>query len=98
MKNIVKLALFIIVAVFVSIAGYNAYAGKQVNPLSDLGLANVEALAMYEGDEVIDPNKAYGYKLKLCYDGYGTAIGAKCVSDADRKASCSYSSTWGKCK
>lgn len=102
MKSIVKLALFTIATVFVAIAGYNAYTGKQVNPLSDLGLANVEALAMYEGDGNIDPNKAYGYKLTNCYDtsspGGTKIIGATCTSDMDRKASCSYSSAWGKCK
>lgn len=97
MKNIVKLALFTIATVFVAIAGYNAYAGKQVNPLSDLGLANVEALAMYEGDGNIDPNKAYGYKLTKCFDRNNKFVGERCASVEDRQASCTYTSGWGKC-
>ncbi|MCI1682561.1 MAG: NVEALA domain-containing protein [Bacteroides sp.] len=42
MKKIVKLAF---VAVFAVVAGYSVYANKKVNTMSDLVLANVEALA-----------------------------------------------------
>ena len=82
--------------IFATIAGYGVYTNQEVNPLSDLVLANVEALAMEE--EPIDPNKAYGYELQNCYDDEGERIiGASCTQVEDRKASCSYSSAWGKC-
>lgn len=41
-KNIIKVTL---VAVFALIAGYNVYASQKAETLSDLALANVEALA-----------------------------------------------------
>lgn len=94
MKKFAKMFFLTLCAVF---TGYGVYTGQKAKPLSDLCLANVEALAMYEGDGTIDPNKAYGYKLTNCYDKYGAAKGAKCVDVMDRDSSCSYSSAWGKC-
>lgn len=47
MKKIIKIAL---VTFFVTIIGYNIYSYKQsVEVVSDLVLANVEALAHFEG-------------------------------------------------
>ncbi|WP_373825078.1 NVEALA domain-containing protein [Bacteroides heparinolyticus] len=51
MKLYVKMAF---VAAFVAIAGYGVYANHKVEePMSDLMLANVEALASREGGGVI---------------------------------------------
>ena len=45
MKKVVKLAF---VAAFVAVAGYGVYANQTSDAMSDLALANVEALAMDE--------------------------------------------------
>lgn len=50
MKNIIKIA---VVAVFTTIAGYGVYAYQRSETMSDLVLANVEALANNEGDDKI---------------------------------------------
>lgn len=46
MKKVVKLAF---VAAFVAVAGYGVYANQTSDAMSDLALANVEALAQSEG-------------------------------------------------
>lgn len=97
MKKFTKMLFFALCVLFTAFVGHSVYTSQQVNPLSDLCLANVEALAMYEGDGTIDPNKAYGYKLTNCLDKYGSAKGARCVDVMDYTSSCSYSSAWGKC-
>ena len=48
MKKMIKIAL---VGAFVAVAGYGVYASHEAEILSDLALANVEALA--SGGEVI---------------------------------------------
>ena len=77
------------------------YANQTSDAMSDLALANVEALAMdeYPDPDPIDPNKAYGYQLQNCYDKSNPprVIGATCVQVEDREADCLYSSCWGKC-
>jgi hypothetical protein len=45
MKKVIKLAF---VAAFVAVAGYGVYANQTSNAMSDLALANVEALAQGE--------------------------------------------------
>lgn len=45
MKRIIKLSF---VAVFAAIAGYSIYANKKVNPISNLTLSNLDALASGE--------------------------------------------------
>lgn len=96
MKKIIKIAF---VVAFTAVAGYGVYTShKTDNVMSELMLANVEALANDESNGgPVDPNKAYGYKLTNCYDKYGAAKGAYCASVMDRESSCSYSSAWGKC-
>ena len=42
MKKVIKLAF---VAAFVAVAGYGVYANQTLDAMSDLALANVEALA-----------------------------------------------------
>lgn len=46
MKKMIKIAF---VAAFVAIAGYGVYTNQKSEALSDLALANVEALAQSEG-------------------------------------------------
>ena len=46
MKKMIKIAF---VAAFVAIAGYGVYTNQKSETLSDLTLANVEALAQSEG-------------------------------------------------
>lgn len=46
MKKFMKIAF---VAVFVAVAGYGVYASQKSDVMSDLALANVEALAQSEG-------------------------------------------------
>lgn len=45
-----KYLKFAFVAAFAAIAGYGAYASQKADAMSDLMLANVEALARYEGN------------------------------------------------
>ena len=47
MKKIMKIAF---VAVFAAVAGYGVYTNQKVDTMTDLMLANVEALANYEWD------------------------------------------------
>lgn len=49
MKKVIKLAF---VAAFVAVAGYGVYTNQTSDAMSDLALANVEALARYELPEV----------------------------------------------
>lgn len=49
MKKVIKIAF---VAAFAAIAGYGVYANQKADAMSDLVLANVEALARYELPEV----------------------------------------------
>ena len=48
MKKAIKAAFIVAVA---AVAGYNIYTNLKANPMSDLMLANVEALADFEWDE-----------------------------------------------
>lgn len=61
MKKIVKIAF---VAAFAAIAGYGVYANQKADAMSDLVLANVEALA--DGENPMCPNGC------LCYTWYPT--------------------------
>lgn len=49
MKKFLKIAF---VAAFAAIAGYGVYASHKSDTMSDLALANIEALARYELPEV----------------------------------------------
>ncbi|WP_025836334.1 NVEALA domain-containing protein [Bacteroides rodentium] len=50
MKKMIKIAF---VAAFVAIAGYGVYTNQKAETMSDLMLANVEALAWPEGSSLI---------------------------------------------
>lgn len=60
MKKMIKIAF---VAAFVAIAGYGAYANQKANAMSDLMLANLEALASGESGGNV-----------YCCGNYGTCM------------------------
>ena len=64
-KNILKATL---VAAFALIAGYNVYSSQKAEGMSELALANVEALASEEG----------GGNHITCYSGSGSSFLCKC--------------------
>ena len=75
-KNILKATL---VAAFALIAGFNVYNAQQSDVMSDLALANVEALASGEGG---------GWTGKIWLDGeYGTGGCIHCP-EADSNCNC----------
>ena len=63
MKKMIKIAF---VAAFAAIAGYGVYANQKSEVLSDLTLANVEALA--SGEVIVGPWYCAG--SGYCYDSY----------------------------
>lgn len=68
MKKIVKIAF---VAAFAAIAGYGVYANQKADAMSDLVLANVEALA--DGENPMCPNGCVSSGNGcLCYTWYPT--------------------------
>ncbi len=74
MKKIVKLAF---VAAFAAIAGYGVYTSQKSDSVSDLLLANVEALAN-------DTESSDGYK----YVFPGSDPSVKCVCSGSGSKSC----------
>ena len=76
MKKMIKIAF---VAAFAAIAGYGVYANQKTDVMSDLALANVEALASGEGG---------GWTGKIWLDGeYGTGGCIHCP-EADSNCNC----------
>lgn len=53
-KNILKL---VFASAFALVAGYSVYASQKKVEMSDLAMANVEALASDEGSVTCDPDK-----------------------------------------
>ncbi|WP_288895314.1 NVEALA domain-containing protein [uncultured Bacteroides sp.] len=90
MKKIMKIAF---VAAFAAVTGYGVYTNQRTETMSDLMLANVEALASGESDA--DPNTFYGYKATNCYDG-DRLVGATCAQTQPGDE-CKRSAVWGKC-
>lgn len=74
MKKIIKLAF---VAAFAAIAGYGVYTSQKSDSVSDLLLANVEALAN-------DTESSDGYK----YVFPGSDPSVKCVCSGSGSKSC----------
>lgn len=72
MRKIMRTAF---VAAFSAVAGYSVYMNQKADTMSDLMLANVEALA--EGEYPASPNP--GSKCKggpyMCYMGQGNVFG-----------------------
>lgn len=81
------------VAAIAVVASYGVYANLKADNMSDLMLANVEALASGESDA--DPNTFYGYKATNCYDG-DRLVGATCAQTQPGDE-CKRSAVWGKC-
>lgn len=73
MKKVIKLAF---VVAFVAVAGYGVYTNQTSNAMSDLALANVEALAQSESSN--------GYK----YVFPGSDPSVKCVCSGQGSNSC----------
>ena len=73
MKKVVKLAF---VAAFVAVAGYGVYANQTSDAMSDLALANMEALAQSESSD--------GYQ----YVFPGSDPSVKCVCSGKGSKSC----------
>ena len=76
------------------IAGYNMYqSNSKTEGMSELMLANVEALAGYE----YNPNISYGYRLEECKDSEKIITDVKC-SLYIRESECDNKMIWGRCK
>lgn len=73
-KKILKVAL---VATFVAIAGYGAYANQETDAMSDLALANMEALA--GGEWGTGFNCRWSRDWTVC-NAWGTGLGCPCGS------------------
>lgn len=72
-KNILKLAF---ASAFAFVAGYGIYASQQEVEMSDLALANVEALAQSESDgDTYCPNPGYQCIIKYSNGTYTTYHG-----------------------
>mgnify|MGYP001164533280 FL=1 len=72
MKKVIKLAF---VAVFVAVAGYGVYANQTSNAMSDLALANVEALASGEYPGSPNPGSKCPGGPYMSYMGQGNVWG-----------------------
>ena len=76
MKKMIKIAF---VAAFAAIAGYGVYANQKTDVMSDLALANIEALA--DGGE--GSGDCYGcaiYAIGICKDwGWGGCKGQSLI-------------------
>ena len=64
-RNIIRVALL---AVFAFVAGYGVYTSRKETAMSDLAMANVEALASGES----------GGNHITCYSGSGSSFLCKC--------------------
>ena len=72
-KNILKATL---VAAFALIAGFNVYNAQKSDVMSDLALANVEALAYNETNgDIYCPFSGYGCIIKYTNGTYETFYG-----------------------
>ena len=80
-------------AAFALVAGYGVYASQQKVEMSDLAIANVEALASGE----IDVNTSYGYGLRDCKDSDGNLTGKRCELTHPYDT-CNNKLTWGNCR
>ena len=84
-------------AAIAAAAGWNYQQNTKQNTnevgLSDLALANIDALARWEY-----PNEGSGMKKQTCYNGNGVATGARCVTSTSHSDVCHYQNDqWGNC-
>ena len=89
-KNILKVAF---VAAIALVSGVNVFNSHKNVALSDVALANVEALSFDE----INPNVSYGYYLEKCRDSNGRIIGEKCEPCFVYEPGCDNRKVWGDC-
>ena len=94
MKTRVKIMTAFVAVMILSFIGYNVCKVQKTVLISDIALANVEALASV-GEA--DSNTAYGYKMKNCYNKNGAIIGNTCERNYPQDE-CKYTSTWGTYK
>lgn len=85
-----KALLTVAVVATAAIAGRNYQQNQNKVEMSDLALANVEALARYE-----DPNEGHGMKMENC-ERNGSVVGQRCVS-AEYWRICNYNLQFGDC-
>lgn len=72
MKKLIKMAL---VAAVAAVAGFGVYTNQKTEPMSDLMLANVEALAHYELPEVEITCNQYDYTSPgQCWEEDGDCV------------------------
>lgn len=88
MKKMIKIAF---VAVFAAIAGYGVFVNQKADVMSDLMLANVEALARYELPEVgvtcdSNPGRCWARYGSLCMKSEYT--GPACVRTSNTSNYC----------
>lgn len=88
-KNLLKVAFVVTIAM---VSGINVFNAKKSESLSDIALANVEALASNE----INPNISYGYALRECKDSEGRVTGEQCKLYYP-SAECDNRRAWGEC-
>lgn len=86
-----KLFAALIVAVVATFAGYNIYQSQKMEMMSDLMLANVEALARYELPEVgvtcdSNPGRCWARYGNLCMKNEYT--GPACVRTSNTSNYC----------
>ena len=93
-KNILKATL---VAAFALIAGFNVYNSQKSDVMSELALANVEALADDAESGEDFTNTSYGYGLRDCKDSDGNLTGKRCELTHPYDT-CNNKLTWGNCR
>lgn len=92
-RNVCKLVLAVIL---IFIAGYGVYKNQfEKEPLSDIMIANVEALA-FDESEGFDPDVFEGHKLIDCMDG-DRRVGQTCERSYPEDQ-CNRKHAWGECK
>lgn len=89
-KKILKVAFVVAIAL---VSGLNVFNSHKTETLSDVALANVEALAMDE----FNPNISYGYYMKKCRGTNNQIIGEICKPSPIHESECDNSKVWGNC-
>ena len=86
MKKIMKIAF---VAACAAVAGYGVYANQQSETMSDLMLANVEALA---GSEISNPgcDPSWDRECCVCFNVHHTYAYANGKNSCETRKNCHY--------
>lgn len=87
-----RVVKIVFVAVIAMVSAINVFTAPKSGTLSDIALANVEALASNE----INPNISYGYALRECKDSEGRVTGEQCKLYYP-SAECDNRRAWGEC-